>query len=139
MAGALLFSVPSIAEVLLVLADHADAVGRSRDELLALSKVACRAAQRFAARNRICRPRASLLRGHLEATRGRLRRQERYYNEALRDAKSLGLPLEQAMSHLALAQMPGPSTTARDAHRHEGVQILQRLGVSWQPWRHFQH
>jgi hypothetical protein len=138
MAGALLFSVPSIAEVLLVLAEHAEAVGRSRDELLALSKIACRAAQRFAARNRICRPRASLLRGYLAAAHGRLRRQEGYYSEALRDAKNLGLPLEQAMSHLALAQMPGPSA-ARDAHRHEAGQILQRLGVSLEPWRRFRY
>ena len=75
MAGALLFSVPSIAEVLLVLVEHAGAVGRSRAELLALSKIACRAAQRFAARNRICRPRAALLRGHLAAARGRSSRQ----------------------------------------------------------------
>jgi predicted ATPase len=138
MAGALLFSVPSIAEVLLVLAQEPEGTGRSRDELLALSKSACRAAQHFAARNRICRPRASLLRGRLAATRGRSRRSEDYYTEALADAKRMGLPLEEAMSHLALAQT-GASATARDAHRHEASEILQRLGVVWAPWQRFHH
>ena len=138
MAGALLFSVPSIAEVLLVLTEHAEDVGRSHGDLLALSRTACKAVQRFAARNRICRPRAALLRGHLAAARGRSRRQQNHYSVALADAESLGLPLEQAMSHLALAKISGLSA-ARDAHRHEAGKILQRLGVAWAPWRRLRY
>jgi hypothetical protein len=138
MAGALLFSVPCIAEVLLVLADRAASVGRTRDELLALSKVACESAQRFAARNRICRPRAALLRGHLAAARGRPRQLHACYREALADAQSMGLPLEQAMSHFALSAMPGPATD-RDEHERQAAAILQRLGVVWAPWRHFRY
>lgn len=138
MAGALLFSVPCIAEVLLVLADQATAVGRTRDDLLALSKVACESAQRFAARNRICQPRAALLRGHLAAARGYTRQPRACYREALVVAQSLGLPLEQAMSHLALSTMPGTAHD-RDEHRKQAAAILQRLGVVWAPWRHFRY
>ena len=138
MAGALLFSVPSIAEALLVLAQDPATAGRSRDELLALCRTACRAAQRFAARNLICRPRASLLRGHLAAARGRARLQQVCYRRALVDAKRLGLPLEQAMSHYALAQTPG-SAGERDAHRHEAGEILERLGVVWSPWQRLRY
>ena len=138
MAGALLFSVPCIAEVLLVLAQQPEGLSRTRDELLDLSKAACRAAQRFAARNRICRPRASLLRGHLAASRGRSHRREGHYADALANAKRMGLPLEQAMSHLALAAMDVPPA-ARDAHRREAGEILQRLGVAWAPWQRFRY
>jgi hypothetical protein len=134
MAGALLFSVPSIAEVFLVLADHAGAVERTRDHLLEMSNVACEAAERFAARNRICRPRASLLRGHLVAGRGRWHRQKDLYRTALAEAERLGLPLEQAMSHFALARMAGPDT-ARDRHMDQADQILQRFGVVMASWR----
>jgi adenylate cyclase len=134
MAGALLFSVPSIAEVLLVLSERAGSVGRTRRELMDMSRVACKAAQRFAARNRICRPRASLLRGHLAADLGRRRDRERLYLAALAESERLSLPLEQAMSHFALAELEGP-VTARDRHRLQANEILQRFGVVMASWR----
>jgi class 3 adenylate cyclase len=137
MAGALLFSVPAIAEVLLVLAQDAGGLGRTRDELLELATAACGAAQGFASRNRICRPRASLLRGHLAATRGRRAFRRRFYSEALAEAKRIGLPLEEAMSHFALAQLD--ETASGEAHRGEAGRIVERLGVAWQPWRRFQY
>ena len=138
MAGALLFSVPAIAEVLLVLAQKPEGLARTREELLDFAKTACRAAERFASRNRICRPRASLLRGHLAAIRGRRGLRRSCYGEALSEAKRIGLPLEEAMSHFALAQVDDAAASS-DEHRFEAGRIVERLGVAWEPWRRFQY
>jgi hypothetical protein len=136
MAGALLFSVPSIAEVLLALVDQAAAVGRTREDLLVRARVACAAAQKVAARNLVCRPRLTLLRGRLATVLGRSRKSYACYVKALAGAQRLGLPLEEAMSHLALAAQPGREKD-HNLHIAQASEIFQRLGAVWSPWDAF--
>ena len=77
------------------------------------------------------------MRGHLAATRGQRVFRRRYYSKALAEAKRIGLPLEEAMSHFALAQLD--ETAGGEAHRGEAGRIVEQLGVAWQPWRRFQY
>jgi class 3 adenylate cyclase len=135
MAGALMFSVPTIGEVLLGLAERPEPAGRSRQALLARAAVACNAVQRFAARNPPCRPRAELLRGRLDAAMGRDRKAAGHWRRAMIVAKQLGMPLEQAASHLALAGLPGSGNDGNE-QRRSGKEIMQRLGAVSSIWAH---
>ena len=128
MAGALLFSVPCVGEVFLALAQASLVVERSREDLLIRADKACRAATRFAGRNRICVPRAALLRGHLAAAQGARRRQVQCYRKALSEARSMKLPLEEVMSGLALARLFEGDASGK-SERQAATDVLRRLGV----------
>ena len=133
MAGALLLSVPNIAEVFLALADHPDLVGRSRGSLLEQAQSACSSARGSAARNIICRPRAALLQGRLAALRGHPRIARACYRNAISHAQRLGMPLEEALGHLALSGAAADETRRRDHWRVAG-DIAKRTGAAWLPW-----
>jgi hypothetical protein len=133
MAGALLLAVPCVAETLLVLAGQAGALGRSPDSLQTQAKSACDAARKFAANNRICRPRAALLLARLAVTKGGLSRPEAYCRKGLREARQLGLPLEHAISHLALGQV-ARTAGDRTIHKRRAEELFSQLGADSSFW-----
>jgi hypothetical protein len=50
-------------------------------------------------------------------------------------AQQLGMPLEQAASHLALAGLPGSGDDGNE-QRRSGSKIMQRLGAVSSIWAH---
>lgn len=128
--GIALLSVCAATEVHLALAerpsDHSSA-----GALIARARIACKATRLYAIKTRICRPRALLLSGRLAMLLRRPRKARKRWRLALKVATRLGMPLEQAMCHLALSSTASVSSDA-EAHRQCGLEILQRLGAK--PW-----
>jgi adenylate cyclase len=126
--GIALFSVCAPVEIYLSLA------ARNRDDQLDFGRAnaACKVMRRYAARTRICRPRALRLTGELALARGAQIQGRRLLRRALYEADHLGMPLEQALCHLALSKTVY-SGVRQVAHRRTGKKLLEQLSVT--PWQ----
>jgi class 3 adenylate cyclase len=103
-----------------------------RDEALhARAAEACRAVSAYAARTRICRPRALVLEGRFALAEGRNSRAVAQFQRALGWARRLRMPLEEALSHLGLAEAMVDGD-ARGRHYERGISMLGALGA--RPW-----
>ncbi len=131
--GIAMYSVCCVAEVFLALAGPATHDPLRRGDFLAEARAACRGVRQYAAQTRICRPRAKLLSGRLALRGGRERRAAKLFASALTEAERLGMPLEQAECHLALARIMPPGAE-RQARAGRGADIMRTLGAS--PWRY---
>ena len=129
--GIAMFSVYAVAEVHLALVERAVRDAAPHAALLLRAHAACRAARQYAAQTRICRPRAWLLAGRLAMLEGQAARAAACIGRALGDAERLGMPLEAAMCHLALAQAASAGVSYR-GHTERGHTLLGGLGA--QPW-----
>ncbi|MCL2429655.1 MAG: hypothetical protein FWD12_10520, partial [Alphaproteobacteria bacterium] len=130
--GIAMYSVCAVADVFLALAGSAAPETVQRTEFVASARAACHAVQRFAAKTRICRPRARLLAGRLALLNGRRRAAAERFARALTDASRLDMPLEQAMCHLELAELE-VNDVAKRTHLCHGMDIMRRLEAD--PWR----
>jgi hypothetical protein len=124
-------SVSAVAEVYLELLERSRQRGGRTEALRTRAGQACGAVSAYAARTRICRPRASLLEGRLALADGHSRRAAAQFQRALRWARRLEMPLDEALSHLGLAEALAESDVRR-RHRHEGESMLRALGA--RPW-----
>jgi hypothetical protein len=128
--GIALFSVCATAEVHLALGMRDD---RSAGPDFRSARTACRLMRRYATQTRICRPRALRVEGELCFARGRKLRARMLLRSALREAEHFGMPLEQALCHLALSEAAA-SQGQRQAHHRSGAELLERLGAN--PWHY---
>ena len=124
-------SVSAVAEVYLELLERSRSRGEGAEALRKRAGEACRAVSAYAMRTRICRPRARLLEGRLALADGRPRRAAGQFRRALGWARRLAMPLDEALSHLGLAEALGESA-APERHRQEGESILRAIGA--RPW-----
>lgn len=124
-------SVSSVAAVFLELLEQSQADGKRDDGLHARTAEACRAVSAYAARTRICRPRAHVLEGRFALASGRQSRAIRQFRRAQGWARRLQMPLEEALGHLGLAQAL-PDNAAREHHYEQGMSMLDGLGA--RPW-----
>jgi hypothetical protein len=95
------------------------------------ARAACRAVRQYGGKTRICRPRAHLLTGRLALLNGHRRQAVRQFQRGLTEARGLGMPLEQAMCHLALAEAVGDDAERRH-HADKGTARMRDLGAD--PW-----
>ena len=131
--GIAMYSVCAVADVFLTIAEREATDRRQRERLRVTAGRACKAVARYAARTCICGPRAMLLNGRLAQLKGRRRHAERLISRALATAERLGMPLEQAEAHRALAAHHGPEARAL-GHAERAASLMQRLGAA--PWRY---
>jgi hypothetical protein len=129
--GIAFFSVCAVAEVHLALAEQAMLQGAPHEALMAQAREACRRVWQYAAKTRICRPRAHLLTGRLALLGHRDRRAAAQFRFALVEAERFAMPLEQGMCYLWLAKVPG-ETPVQEGHAVRGAAVLQELGAD--PW-----
>lgn len=129
--GIAFFSVCAVAEVHLALAEQAMLQGAPHEALMTQAREACRRVWQYAAKTRICRPRAHLLTGRLALLDHRDRRAAAQFRSALVEAERFAMPLEQGMCYLWLAKVPG-ETPVREGHAARGAAVLQELGAD--PW-----
>jgi adenylate cyclase len=129
--GIALFSVCAVAEVHLALVEQAKRSGAPRDGALIRAHEACRAVTRYAAKTRICRPRAHLLKGRLALLNGETTRAAAHFRRSLTEAHILGMPLEEAISQLALARSVR-AIEDRRIHAARGAETMRMLGAA--PW-----
>ncbi len=123
----------SVAEVTLALwekalADEEDR--RYRQRLAPAARQAVRELGRYARTFPVGRPRTLLARGRLAWIDGKVRAARRADREALRAARGLGMPLEEAMAHRQLARHLDPGDSVRKAHREQAARVLETVGVS---------
>lgn len=124
-------SVTAVAEVFLELLERSQRHGGRDQALHARAAEACRAVSAYAARTRICRPRALVLEGRLALAEKRNGRAVAQFQRGLGWARRLRMPLEEALSHLGLAEALADSG-ARGRHYEQGVSMLNALGA--RPW-----
>jgi hypothetical protein len=124
-------SVSAVAEVFLELLERSQRHGGRDQALHARAAEACRAVSAYAARTRICRPRALVLEGRLALAEQRKGRAVAQFQRGLGWARRLRMPLEEALSHLGLAEALADSE-ARGRHYEQGVSMLSALGA--RPW-----
>ena len=124
-------SVTAVAEVFLELLERSQRHGGRDAAIHARAAEACRAVSAYAARTRICRPRALVLEGRLALAEERKGRAVAHFQRALGWARRLRMPLEEALSHLGLAEALADSG-ARGRHYEQGVSMLNALGA--RPW-----
>jgi hypothetical protein len=124
-------SVTAVAEVFLELLERSQRHGGHDAALHARAAEACRAVSAYAARTRICRPRALVLEGRLALAEERKGRAVAQFQRALGWAQRLRMPLEEALGHLGLAEALADSG-ARGRHYERGVSMLNALGA--RPW-----
>jgi hypothetical protein len=124
-------SVTAVAEVFLELLERSQRHGGHDAALHARAAEACRAVGAYAARTRICRPRALVLEGRLALAEQRKGRAVAQFQRALGWAQRLRMPLEEALGHLGLAEALADSG-ARGRHYERGVSMLNALGA--RPW-----
>jgi tetratricopeptide (TPR) repeat protein len=129
--GSAYTSLTAMAEVFLELLERSHSEGRRDEVLHARATEACRAVSAYAARTRIGRPRALVLEGRLALAEGRSRRALAQFQHGLGWARRLRMPLEEALSHLGLANALS-DVGAREHHREQGVSMLRELGA--RPW-----
>jgi len=129
--GIAFFSVCAVAEVHLALAEQAMLQGAPHEALTTQAREACRRVWQYAAKTRICRPRAHLLTGRLALLGHRNRRAAAQFRLALVEAERLAMPLERGICYLWLAKIPG-ETPVRECHAARGAAVLQQLGAD--PW-----
>jgi hypothetical protein len=129
--GIAFFSVSAVAEVSLALAEQAMLQGAPHEALMAQAHEACRRVWQYAAKTRICRPRAHLLTGRLALLGHRSRRAAAQFRLALVEAERFAMPLEKGMCYLWLAKIPG-ETPVREGYAARGAAVLQELGAD--PW-----
>lgn len=119
-------SASAAAEVLLTLAER----GSPSDSLLEDARRAGTAMRRCAAKIPICRPRADWLNGRIALLEGHRRRARSYWLHGLKEARRLGMKLEQALLHQTMAEVMQPEASI--VHRAEGTAMLRILGAA--PW-----
>jgi hypothetical protein len=124
-------SLTAAAAVFLELFERSQRNGGRDEALRVRAAEACRAVSVYAARSRICRPRALVLEGRLALAEGRNSRAVAQFWRALGWARRLRMPLEEALSHLGLAQAMLDSG-ARGRHYEQGISMLGALGA--RPW-----
>jgi class 3 adenylate cyclase/tetratricopeptide (TPR) repeat protein len=124
-------SATAIAAVFLELLERSQANGAGDEALHARAAEACRAVSAYAARTRICRPRALVLEGRIALAEGRKSRASGQFQRALDWARRLRMPLEEALSHLGLARALTDGE-ARGRHFEQGRSMLHAIGA--QPW-----
>lgn len=124
-------SVTAVAEVFLELLERSQRNGERDQALRARAAQACRAVTDYAARTRICRPRAFVLEGRLALAEGRKGQAVAQFQRASVLARRLRMPLEEALSHLGLAEALADND-ARARHREQGLSMLRGLGA--RPW-----
>ena len=126
--GIVMYSVCAVADVFLALAEFgAMPIAVRPGTALLSARAACRVVWRYAAKTRICRARAELLAARLALLQGRQRRAARQLGRALANAKRLGMPLEQAMCHLALARLQN-TDAAKRMHAGRGSDVMRDSG-----------
>ncbi len=124
-------SVSAVAEVFLELLERSQRHGGRDTALHARTAEACRAVSAYAARTRICRPRALVLEGRLALAEQRKGRATAQLQRGLGWAQRLRMPLEEALCHLGLAEALADGD-ARGRHYEQGVSMLNALGA--RPW-----
>lgn len=124
-------SVTAVAEVFLELLERSQRSDRRDEVLHARAVEACGAVSAYAARTRLCRPHALVLEGRLALAEGRKGRAVAQFQRALVWARRLRMPLEEALSHLGLAESL-TDTDARERHCEQGASKLHALGA--RPW-----
>jgi ATP/maltotriose-dependent transcriptional regulator MalT len=129
--GCAYLSVAGVAETHLARVERSAAAGEPIERLLACASAACRAGRAFAAKTPIYVPRAFLLTGRLAMLSGQPRRARALWRRSLGAARSLDMPLEEALALRALAQAAELPEEQRQ-YRKAGEDILERLGA--RPW-----
>jgi class 3 adenylate cyclase/tetratricopeptide (TPR) repeat protein len=126
-------SVSAVAEIFLELLERTQRNGERDEALHASATKACRAVSAYAARTRICRPRALVLEGRLALAEGRKDRAVTYFKRALGWAQRLRMPLDEALSQLGLAEaLADGGARGRGRHYEQGILMLRTLGA--RPW-----
>lgn len=128
--GIALNSVAAVAEVHLVLAQRRQGTDDKSGAGMARARAACKGLRRYAAKTRICRPRALLVSGRLAISMGHMSVARKYFVEAVGQAVALRMPLEEALCELGLAGVV-PAGEAKE-HSRRAREILERLGA--RPW-----
>ena len=128
--GIAMYSVCAVADVFLTLASQSASIPGTGVSYASSARAACRAARRYAAQTRICRPRANLLESRLALLEGRPRTASARAATALAQAEQLQMPLELGLAYLALSESRPTDDTKALAER--GVALVQSLGAN--PW-----
>lgn len=124
-------SVSAVAAVFLELLEQSQVNGKRDEALHARTAEACRAVTAYAARTRICRPRAHVLEGRFALAEGRKSRAIDQFQRAQGWARRLRMPLEEALGHFGLAQAL-PDNDARVRHYKQGMSML--CAIRARPW-----
>ncbi len=114
----------SVAEVTLALWERELEAGAE-----AAARRAVRELERYARAFPLGRPRARLARGRLAWLDGRVQAARRADREALRAARGLGMPLEEALAHGQLGRHLESADGECKAHREQAERLLAKLGV----------
>jgi adenylate cyclase len=129
--GCAYLSIAAVVEIHLVMAERATTAGAATDALLARARAACRASRAYASKTPIYVPRSFLLSGRLAMLHGRPQRARALWRRALAEAKERGMPLEEALANIALAQVADDPEEQRQCHT-AGRELLDRLRAD--PW-----
>jgi class 3 adenylate cyclase/tetratricopeptide (TPR) repeat protein len=105
--------------------------GPGRDALERRARAACKDLRKISRMMRIAAPRAWLWTGVCEHLSGADRKAFKAWQRSLDLAERYGMPYEQALAHERLGRHREPSDARRREHLARAVELLERLGASW--------